>query len=478
MKPHRRPPASRVLTGTRSVPDSSERFIPVRDWLGGAESKADLAVERRAEQLVAMNEGLLRDLGVTAMPVRRAGEPGLLVRTTTRVGAVPLLSPLSARADFGLVVEPRFAWSSAGDMLAGTGFRIVPELLPLPDLPQSERRVPPWVLSSVILLRLKVLLDSLQRRFAFTTADMAAPKGQVDWTRYASVRFAHGRPLDVPCRFPDLRDDEELRSAIHWVVRRHRDALLGQASSGLVVRHLLALCDTLLARLAGAPPRMPQARTRRSWAMQPLSPRVFREGLQAIDWTVEERGLAGLSELSGLAWRMDMEAFFEAWIEAIAERVARRLGARLRVGRTEQTRVPLDWTPPSGGSQRSLLPDVVIDREDVVVVVDAKYKRHAAEIERVGWHNASSDLKEQHRNDVLQALAYSTLFDAPRVVACLAYPVGPTDWERLEGRRRTMARARVRSGSRSVELALVAVSLSGDIAEASGAFHELLTVAA
>ena len=31
------------------------------------------------------------------------------------------------------------------------------------------------------------------------------------------------------------------------------------------------------------------------------------EGMQAIDWTVEERGLAGLSDLEGIPWTMPME---------------------------------------------------------------------------------------------------------------------------------------------------------------------------
>jgi hypothetical protein len=43
--------------------------------------------------------------------------------------------------------------------------------------------------------------------------------------------------------------------------------------------------------------------------------------------------LAGLSDLAGLAWRMDMEVFFEAWVEAVAEDAARRVGSGLRAGR-------------------------------------------------------------------------------------------------------------------------------------------------
>ena len=38
-------------------------------------------------------------------------------------------------------------------------------LLPLPELPHSERRIPPWVLSSVVLRRLAEMLERLARRF-------------------------------------------------------------------------------------------------------------------------------------------------------------------------------------------------------------------------------------------------------------------------------------------------------------------------
>lgn len=469
---------ARVATGTGLVKDSSETFLPALEWFGGLGADPRAAAEQRAESIIAMNAGMLRELGVSATAVRRRGTPGLLVRSSTRIGALPLLSPVTGRPDYGLVVEPRFEWKSAGDMLAGTGFRVVPELLPVPDLPQSERHVPPWVLSSVVLTRLAALLDAQQRRFDFVSADLRAPRGQVDWGRYATTRLAYGRALDVPCRFPALRHDEDLRAAIHWVLRRHRAALLSQIAAGLVVRRLLALCDQLLARLSGTQARVPSVQARRAWAQRPVMSRAFREGLLAIDWSVDERGLAGLSDISGLAWRMEMEVFFEAWVESIAESAARRSGATLRAGRLQETRVPLDWAPPSSGSQRSLVPDLVLERPDVVVVLDAKYKRHAEEIERFGWSNADEVLREQHRNDVLQALAYSTLYDAPRVVACLVYPAERSTWETLEARGRSVTRAKARSGARSVELALMAVPLSGDREASSVAIERLLHTAA
>jgi 5-methylcytosine-specific restriction endonuclease McrBC regulatory subunit McrC len=120
----------------------------------------------------------------------------------------------------------------------------------------------------------------------------------------------------------------------------------------------------------------------------------------------------------------------------------------------------------------------VLERDDVVVVLDAKYKRHAEEIERLGWSNTAESLREQHRHDVLQALAYSTLFEAQRVVACLVYPAAPSAWAGLVARGRTVTRARVRTGARSVELALMAVPMHGDVSEGGEAMLQLLHAAA
>ena len=169
-----------------------------------------------------------------------------------------------------------------------------------------------------------------------------------------------------------------------------------------------------------------------------------------------------------------METFFEAWVEALAERAARRTGASLRSGRLEQTRVPLAWRPPSLGTQQSLLPDLVIERPDVVVVVDAKYKRHAQQIERLGWAGVDERTRDEHRDDVLQALAYSTLFDAPRVVSCLAYPAPPEQWAALDAAGRTVARTRVPAKGREVELILMSVPLSGDVAEGASKIESVI----
>ncbi len=75
---------------------------------------------------------------------------------------------------------------------------------------------------------------------------------------------------------------------------------------------------------------------------------------------------------------------------------------------------------------------------------------------------------------MLQCLAYTSLFDAPRVVACLAYPTPDDQWNLLSQQGRVLSRAYVRHGLRQVEVALLAVPMSGDVKEAARQLGRLL----
>ena len=126
------------------------------------------------------------------------------------------------------------------------------------------------------------------------------------------------------------------------------------------------------------------------------------------------------------------------------------------------------------GTQRALIPDVVLQRSGVTLVIDAKYKRHAQLVGYGAYGKGHHDWQEQHREDLLQVLAYSSLFDTPRVVACLAYPTPQDQWQTLADQKRIMSRATVRQGLRQVEVALIAVPMSGETDGVSDLLGELL----
>ena len=214
------------------------------------------------------------------------------------------------------------------------------------------------------------------------------------------------------------------------------------------------------------PPQRPSPEMLQAWLAGPMRMEVFREGVQAVSWTVEDRGLAGLADLQGLPWVLPMDAFFEAWVETLVTRLYRDTGGILRTGRKRETLAPIHWDNSFVGTQKYLLPDVILEREDVTIIFDAKYKRHWEEFNLTNWVQVEKEIQEQHRQDILQVLAYSSLKSSQRVVACLIYPCQYRTWESLKRRGRLYQHASLPASGRNLEIVLTAVPMNADIGAA------------
>ncbi|HQG76119.1 MAG TPA: hypothetical protein PLS58_01430 [Bacteroidales bacterium] len=431
-------------------------------------------IARLATQFIHDNRGILHDFGVS-VEIRYDGQKiSLLFSSTNCIGAAPLLSPTSGRVDYGLIIKPRFDWSGLGPMLSSMGWKIVPTPLRLPLVPGTERKIPPWVLSSITLYRIQLMLDQLNRNFSFIEADLSAPKGSVNWNQYATRRLPTLRLLNIPCKYPSLQDNDDLKSGIHHTLKLIMASLQSQRTAGIFVLQLVELCQYLISRVNSVLPKQPTSISMQRWNTIPIRTEAFREGLRAIEWTIEERGLAGLSNLQGLPWIMPMEHFFEAWIETVAGDIVRNIGGQVKAGRKRETITPISWDPPFTGSQKYLLPDVIIERENDIIILDAKYKQHWEEINFHTWSRVEEVIREQHREDLLQILAYSTLSDKRNITSCLVYPCQETTWRSMISRNRIFHKASLYAGNRKINLLLTAVPMTTDKTEAIKFLSEAL----
>jgi hypothetical protein len=443
------------------LPDYSRVTRSAVEFFGSSNSPNPQAqAARLAEQFIQQNSPIFQLLQVDVHRDYDGADVLMNIESHGAVGAVPLRSPLTGRHDFGLVVQPRFPWAGIGPMLAEMGWLISPSPLKLPLLKRSGRRVPVWVLSFMVLARFKALLDRLDRRFEVTTETRPAPKGRIEWTQYATRQMPRGDFLSVPCTFHDLRDDRLLKGAIRFAVEKQLRSLETQCGQGAFVHRLIAFADSLLLRVREVSTRRPGSGEVQSWFRRPMRTEVFFEGLQAIDWTVEERGLAGVSDLEGIPWTMPMEQFFEAWVETVMRAVSQRAGGLLKVGRRRETVSALSWQPPYVGSQRSLIPDLILEMDDVAVIVDAKYKRHWEELQEHGWRGQDDDFREQHRADLLQILAYANLVPTKQVVCCLVYPCATPTWESLARRGLLFHCSELPNRGRRIHVWLTAIPMS------------------
>ena len=453
------------------VTDSSMTRLPAVSFLkGNLPREPQSQAARLAKQFIRQNQGILRNFGITVGLDYDGSSVDIILKAGSRVGAIPLLSPTSGRPDYGLIIKPRFDWSGIGSMLGKMGWRVIPSLLQLPLLPRSDRKIPQWVLSTTILLRIKELLECLERRFELVESYLQAPRGSVLWSRYITSSISTGRFLEVPCRYPDLRDDQELKAAVHFTLRKQLASLESQRNAGTVVLQLIGVCQSLLERVRSVTPKQPSAVTIGTWYRGSIRTKVFREGLQAMEWAIEDRGLAGLGDMQGLPWVMPMEEFFEAWMETVVAALTRRIGGVLQVGRKRETIAPLVWDPPYVGSQRYLLPDLTLERlssrgEKETIIFDAKYKGHWEDLNQERWGRLDEELRERHRADLLQVLAYSTLSEASKITSCLVYPCKKHTWESLKKRGMLYHRAALNAGRRSVNLVLMAIPMESEIEE-------------
>jgi hypothetical protein len=481
----RSPPARRTAASSISIPyRRHDPFVTLEDnsvVLWAASELFDLKDSRNASEAARLSEQLVKQnrhiFSIAQIQCDRefdGRDVFLRVKTGNTIGAIPLISPTTGKPEYGVIVKPRFPWSGIGTMLAQMGWRIAPTPLKLDVFRGSEKSIPRWVLSSMILLRIHALLKTLTRRFDVITEYLNAPRGYVRWTEYATQSLPTANFLSIPCTFPELRQDRFLLGTIRYCLERIIEDLQSQVEHGPFVHHLIELAHQLLPAVRGCPVYLPTAIQIEKWLRKPLQSPSYFEGLQSLQWTIEKRGLAGSTKLEGIPWVMEMERFFEAWVETVFHSIARTTGGTMKVGRLRQTTKPIAWDPPYIGSQKSLIPDLCIQWGDTTLILDAKYKRHFEELQFQNWWEIESVWKEQHRNDLLQVLAYANLADSRTIISCLVYPCTSDTWLRLKEAGKLFHKAEISIGQRVLYLWLTASPMTATVDQVASPFVQEL----
>jgi len=356
----------------------------------------------------------------------------LEVKTAHKAGAIPLISAVSGNVAGGVVVAPRFGWPGVGRILATTGWGSGPEFLNLPFVPGSGREVPPWVLAGPVLQRLAELIETLKPGYDERVEVLLRPRGRIIWPSYIRRNLSSGMWHHLPCSFSELSSDPRLREAIRWAIERVRLDLTKCGGDDATAMQMTLFADLLLRAIGQVSARRPLPNELQRY-IDPLASPVFRQGLEAIGWVVDERGLGGGRSSDGISWALPLEKLWERYVEKVVRKEAVCNGSKVRVGRMGETTIPLPWSSRSHRAIGHLVPDIIVESRSGVEIVDAKYKPHFCDLDYVGWHHFTEDLKDSLRADVHQVLAYSAVFGSNQnVTATLVYPVSNSLYEELK----------------------------------------------
>ena len=458
-----------VIAPCFKLKDSSSFRYSARRLTSGGDPRSALAMEMRlAHQLIDQNRIIFDQYAVTVSCRDKADGSGAELEFETHdvVGAFPLKSPTSGTWDYGIVIEPRQGWTGFGGMLSSMGWKIVPELQRLPTLPRSAREIPSWVIGSVILVRIESLLKDLARKFELKKDFLSTPRGRIDWSTYVATQIPRLKLLDIPCEFSELTDHKVLMGIIHHTLRKLCDEMSALTDGGAIVVRLLQRARELLQKVSAYSPVRPAPQMFEPWFYgKKLPTDIFAEGLEAMQWSAENRGLAGLSDFRGLPWKMSISAFFEAFVETVLIEALKYTGGSLRSGRNNETVIPISWDHVSSSTQKSLRPDFVIERGGEVVIVDAKFKSYWYDMTFHKWQKIDITTQNEHRADLLQVLAYSTCYSCEHLTVCLVYPCEEKLYNSLCAKDTLERRASVYSGVRKINIILTAIPMRGNVAD-------------
>ena len=405
---------------------------------------ADVAAsgDRWVESFLAANLDKLRRLDLRH-EVRADPELRLMLRPGARIGAIPLLSPSTRRVAAGLLIEPRFRWSALGAVFNAIGFSVEPSLGGAPLVPGSAREVPPWLLAGAPVI--EGLLHPLRPAAAPSSSGRRpgpALEDESSGARGPRGILPRGAWASFPCCYSEPDDDPDLMASVRWTLARLEEDLSSVVWS-FPARFLLRRTGELRTVIG---PGVSEDPRRRPGATSPVG-LGGAAAMEAMTWVAEERGLGGARSLDGLAWDLSIDAVWEAWVAAFSADLAGRLG--LTASPFQEARRVLRWQGPAS-SMGALAPDVELRGADRVIWIDAKYKAHLELLARRGWSGLTDEVREAHRADLHQALAYASLADVPQVDSLLVYP-------QLGGHDSAATIATVTSGRRRVRLVLASV---------------------
>ncbi len=412
------------------------------------------------DPFISRNRPALNALGLEPRIVSGRDGVRLELQPGLRAGAVPLRSVVTGQVAGGIVISPRFGWSGVGQVLSATGWGSGPEFLSLPLVPGSGREVPPWVLAGPVLRRLKDLLSHLKPGYIERDEVRSHPRGQIQWNTYLNQQMPSGRWHHLPCRFSELDTDSRLRQIIRWTLERLHTDLGVVGSRDPIALSLIGQIVLLLEKVVDVPARRPlRGELEQGIGGGLMSSTELREGLQAIGWIADERGLGGGQTSDGLAWSLPLEQLWERYVESLVRVDAARTGGKVRVGRLGETVVPLAWNDPSHKALGHLVPDFVVYRPDGIEIVDAKYKSHFADLDANRWSTLAEEIQGAMRADLHQVLAYAaTIGAADQIRATLVYPVRRGLFEDLRQYNRDVTKAVISVGQRQIVLCMRAVA--------------------
>jgi hypothetical protein len=281
------------------------------------------------------------------------------------------------------------------------------EILPefkhsIPLLSQNNIR-PPLYLEAIKFVKLFEKAVKIKwNKFQTVKAIYRYPKSQVDWKEYVEKEFDPAKRLLFPCH-------DNVLSRFHsefFELKYVYSIAKGEITSFKTPLNIKYQYRDVLTYLDNALYEFPEKQTNNLKIH--LSDPILIKRLKEQGNKILKRNFEEIT-----SWRIDFSLLFEKYVQFLFKQVSSEIGAiqlnNYKIRRSSHFS-PL-W------SLNYLEPDIMLMKNNLDIIIDAKYKSHLFNLK-----NTAEELKEEHRKDVHQLLAYTAFTKNKNKVGILCYP--------------------------------------------------------
>jgi hypothetical protein len=375
-----------------------------KKWFKSADKRV---IGQYLQKFINYNSEQFEFLGVQPYIIGSDQTTALSFRSSGFIGSIPLRSSDTGKQIGDFVVMPRFTgrdrFEDYIEILNLLGTEISPEVIDSLPLASGKNFRPPLYLEAVkFISSLEALTKRPWRKFDNIEKLSNQPIGQVNWTKYINSEYKVENRLKFPTRINVLSEFHSEYAEIRYVFDICKSEILSANTPQRIKTTFRNKLSFLEERLYHHKPKATD-----------IIIIQFSDSPTVKDCKKQANKILNYNLVDSTAWRVDFSDVFEKFIQHIFRETAKEIGGRLY----SNFKFPSRTTKHYSWELKHIEPDAIFQKEDLLVFIDAKYKSNL-----YNKFDQSEVLKEDHRHDLHQIMAYSSFSKTDFKYGFLCYP--------------------------------------------------------
>lgn len=384
-----------------------------KEWFKSADGRY---ISVYLQKFIDYNSTQFDFLGVTPYIIGSDRNVGLSFKTTNYIGTIPLRAPDTGKQIGDFVVTPRFSKTNKPenyiDLINILKPEINPEIIDSLPLASGGNFKPPLYLEAIkYIFILKELIMSSWCKFSSVKKFTNQPVGQVNWNHYINNEFKIENKLRFQVTKNLINEFHEEYFYLRYVLDICRKEIISTSTPFRIknmVKNELTFLDE---KLYYHKPKIVKT-----------IPVHFADSKIVKKCKEQANRILNFNSAACTAWRIDFSDVFEKYVQFVFTSVANEIGGSVY----SNYKFKADSTRYYSWELKHLEPDVIYKKGQSLIFIDAKYKANL-----YNKYGNSGKLKEDHRHDLHQILAYSSFNNSKNKIAFLCYPSNKNEIKRI-----------------------------------------------